>query len=62
MIGTIIYIIGILLCIKAALEILKLEGDFIKKLIFIILLVATSWIGLAVCYFIARDKIAGWVK
>lgn len=62
MIGTIIYIIGILLCIKAALEILKLEGDFIKKLIFIILLVVTSWIGLAVYYFIARDKIAGWVK
>lgn len=62
MIGTIIYIIGILLCIKAALEILKLEGDFIKKLIFIILLVATSWIGLVVYYFIARDKIAGWVK
>jgi ABC-type dipeptide/oligopeptide/nickel transport system permease component len=62
MIGTIIWLIGLILTIKAALEIGKTPGDIVKKLLFIILLLITSWIGLIVYYLFAKDKIAGWVK
>jgi membrane protein DedA with SNARE-associated domain len=62
MIGTIIWLIGLILTIKAALEIWKTSGDTVKKLLFIILLLITSWIGLIVYYLFAKDKIAGWVK
>jgi hypothetical protein len=62
MIGTIIWLIGLILTIKAALEIWKTPGDIVKKLLFIILLLITSWVGLIVYYLIAKDKIAGWVK
>lgn len=62
MIGFIIYIIGLVLCIKAVLEILALNGDMPKKLIAAILIVVTSWIGLAVYYFYARENMAQWVK
>lgn len=62
MIGTIIYIIGIVLSIMACVEIFKLQGDFIKKLIFVVLILLTSWIGLAVYYLYARTRIGEWVK
>ena len=62
MIGFIIYIIGLVLCIKAVLEILALNGNMPKKLIAAILIVITSWIGLAVYYFYARENMAQWVK
>lgn len=62
MIGFIIYIIGLVLCIKAVLEILALNGDMPKKLIAAILIVITSWVGLAVYYFYARENMAQWVK
>ena len=62
MIGFIIYIIGLVLCIKAVLEILSLNGDMAKKLIAAILIVVTSWVGLAVYYFYARENMAQWVK
>lgn len=62
MIGFIIYIIGLVLCIKAVLEILALNGDMPKKLIAAILIIITSWIGLAVYYFYARENMAQWVK
>ena len=62
MIGFIIYIIGLVLCIKAVLEILALNGDMAKKLIAAILIVVTSGVGLAVYYFYARENMAQWVK
>jgi membrane protein DedA with SNARE-associated domain len=62
MIGTIIWLIGLILTIKAALEIWNTPGDTVKKLLFIILVLLTSWVGLVVYYFFAKDKIAGWVK
>jgi hypothetical protein len=60
--GFIIWLIGLILTIKAALEIWKTSGDTVKKLLFIILLLITSWAGLIVYYFFAKDKIAEWVK
>ena len=62
MIALIIGIIGIVLCIKAIIEILSLEGDIAKKLIAAIIVFATNWIGLAVYYFFAKDKLAEWLK
>ena len=62
MIGAIIWIVGLVLAVKAALEILHLEGDTLKKVVFVVLLLLCSWIGLAVYYLFAREKMAEWVK
>jgi hypothetical protein len=62
MIAFIIWIVGLVLSIKAALEIFQLEGDLLKKVLFIVLVLCFSWIGLAVYYLFARDKMAQWVK
>ena len=62
MVGFIIWIVGLVLSIKAALEIFQLEGDLLKKVLFIVLVLCFSWIGLAVYYLYAREKMAQWVK
>ncbi len=62
MIGTIIWLIGLILTIKAALEIWKVGTDTVKKILAIVVLLITSWIGLLFYYFYAKDKIAGWLK
>lgn len=48
MIGFIIWIIGVVLTIKAAIEIWNLNVDPVKKIVVIVLLVLTSWLGIAV--------------
>lgn len=58
----IIGVIGFILTILAALEIYRLEGDMIKKVLFIVLLFITNWIGLVIYYLFARKEIANWVK
>ena len=62
MITTIIYIIGIILCIKAVLEILKMNISTGGKAISIIILLITSWIGLLVYYLYAKDHLTEWFK
>lgn len=62
MIGLIIGLIGLVLCIKAIIEILSLEGDIAKKLIAAILVFCTNWIGLAVYYFYAKERMPEWVR
>ena len=62
MIGFIIWIISLVLTIKAGMEIWKTNGDMAKKLLFIVLIIITSWLGLAFYYFYAKDKVAEWVK
>lgn len=61
MIGFIIWIIGVVLTIKAAIEIWNLNVDPVKKIVVIVLLVLTSWIGIAVYYLVAKDKLATWL-
>lgn len=46
MIGFIIWIIGVVLCVKAVLEIMKWPVDGVKKLLVAIIILLTSWIGL----------------
>lgn len=62
MIGFIIWLIGLILTVKAAIEIWKLNADATKKLLAIVLVVLTSWIGLAFYYFYGKDKMSGWLK
>ncbi|MCQ2320447.1 MAG: hypothetical protein MJZ91_03830 [Bacteroidales bacterium] len=62
MIAKIIYIVGIILCIKAVLEILKMNIGTAGKVISIIVLLLTSWIGLLVYYLFAKDKLSSWFK
>lgn len=60
--ATIIWLIGTILAIKAVLEVLKKDISTAWKLIWSLLLLVTGWIGLAVYYFYAKDKIEGWSK
>lgn len=62
MIGFIIWIIGVVLTIKAAIEIWNLNVDPVKKIVVIVLFVLTSWLGIAVYYLVAKDKLATWLK
>ena len=60
--GFIIWLIGTILGIKAVLEVFKMNISTAWKLIWSILIIATNWIGLAVYYFFAKDKIESWSK
>ena len=62
MIGLIIWIIGLVLTVKAAIEILQLDAALEKKLLAAILVVITSWLGLAVYYFYAKERMSEWLK
>ncbi len=62
MIGFVIWIIGVVLTIKAAIEIWNLNVDPVKKIVVIVLLVLTSWLGIAVYYLVAKDKLATCLK
>lgn len=57
MIGFIIWIIGVVLAIKAVLEIMNWNIDGVKKLLVAILVLITSWVGLAVYYFWGRENL-----
>lgn len=62
MLAFIIWIVGLILTIKACLEIWKLPVDGAKKLLTIIVLLLTSWVGLIIYYFFAKDKLVYWLK
>ncbi len=60
--GTIIYIAGIVLAIMAVIDILKKNISAPWKIIWIVLVFVTSWIGIAVYYLFAKNRIEGWCK
>ncbi|MBQ3175907.1 MAG: PLDc N-terminal domain-containing protein [Bacteroidales bacterium] len=60
--GTIIYIAGIVLAIMAVIDILKKNISAPWKIIWIVLVLVTSWIGIAVYYLFAKNRIEGWCK
>lgn len=61
MVGLIIWIVGLVLTLKAAIEIWQLYAPVEKRLLAIVLILLTSWIGLFFYYFYARTRIAGWL-
>ena len=62
MLGTIIWLIGVILAIKAVLEILKWNINPIVKILVAILLLATSWIGLIIYYLWGKDNLERLLK
>ena len=62
MISFIIWLIGLILCVKAVLDIWKMPMSGLAKVLAIIILLLTSWIGLAIYYFVAKDKLPEWFK
>ena len=62
MIGFIIWIIGLILAIKAVLEIMQWKVDGVKKLLVAILVLLTSWVGLIFYYFWGRDNLPQMLK
>ena len=55
--GSIIYLLGVIISIWCVLDIFKKKIGFFEKLIIAILVLATSWIGFAVYYFFVRNRI-----
>lgn len=54
MLASIIYILGIVAAIWCVLDILKKPWGLLKKIIVAILVLAFSWVGFLVYYFIIR--------
>ena len=58
MLASIIYIIGIIAAIWCVLDIFKKPKlDLLWKIVLTVAVLATSWIGLLVYYFIIRERI-----
>ena len=59
---SIIYIIGVVLSVLAVIDIAKKPISVIGKVISIILVLITSWVGLVVYYLYAKDHLTEWFK
>jgi len=55
--GTILYILGLIAAIWCVLDIFKKNIDTVLKIVIAVAVLATSWIGLAVYYFLVRERI-----
>ena len=62
MLGTIIYIAGIVLAVLAVIDILKKPISLVGKIITAAVVLLTSWLGLAVYYLYAKDHLTEWFK
>ena len=60
--STIIYLVGVVLSVIAVLDILKKPISLVGKIITAVLVLCTSWIGLAVYYLYAKDYLTDWFK
>ncbi|MBR5663576.1 MAG: hypothetical protein IKX01_02445 [Bacteroidales bacterium] len=62
MVATIIYVVGVILGVLAVLEILSQPINVLTKILISILVVITSWIGIAVYYLLLRGNLTKWFK
>lgn len=62
MISCIIYIAGVVLAIMAVLDIIKKPISLVGKIITAVIVLGTSWLGLAVYYLYAKDHLTDWFK
>lgn len=60
--GTIVYIVGLVLAVLAVLDILKKPISMGGKIISSVLVLITSWIGLLVYYLYAKNHLTEWFK
>lgn len=62
MVGTIIWLIGVVLAIWCVLDIFKHNISSAGKIITSIIVLLTSWVGIAVYYIYGRDHLEEWFK
>ncbi|MBO4557913.1 MAG: PLDc N-terminal domain-containing protein [Bacteroidales bacterium] len=62
MLTKIVYFVGLVLAILAVIDISKKPIKFIWKIVWSVLVLAFSWIGLVFYYLIGKDNIAKWCK
>ena len=60
--ATLIYIVGIVLAVLAVLDIFKKPISPVGKIISAVLVLLTSWIGVAVYFLYAKDHLVEWFK
>ena len=61
MVGFVIWIVGLVLTIRAALEIWRIHAPAERRLRAIILVVVTSWVGLLFYYFYGKSRMPQWL-
>lgn len=57
-----LYVIGVVLSVLAVIDILKKPISVAGKIITAVVVLLTSWVGLAVYYFYAKDHLTEWFK
>ncbi len=62
MIGWIIWLVGMILTLQAVYEIWLLDVSVVKRIIAIILVFVTSWVGLLFYYLFARSRMQSWLS
>lgn len=62
MIGFILFVVGVALGVKAILEIFDMNISFAGKIICTVLILLTSWLGLAIYYLYAKHHLTEWFK
>ncbi len=60
--GTILYIVGVVLSVLAVIDIIKKPISLVGKIICCAVVLLTSWIGLLVYYLYAKDHLTEWFK
>ena len=60
--GKIIYLVGLVLSILAVIDIIKKPISLVGKIICCVIVLLTSWIGLAVYFLWAKNHITEWFK
>ena len=60
--GKTIYIAGIVLSVLAVLDIIKKPISLVGKIISIVVVLLTSWVGLLVYFLWAKDHLTEWFK
>jgi len=62
MVAGIVYVIGVILGVKAVIEILNEPINPVGKIITITLVLLTSWVGIAVYYLLLRGNLYKWFR
>ena len=60
--GTILYIVGVVLSVLAVIDIIKKPISLVGKIICCVAVLLTSWIGLLVYYLYAKNHLTEWFK
>ena len=60
--ATIIYLAGLVLAILAVVDIFKKPISVVGKIITAVIVLVTSWLGLAVYFLYAKNHLTEWFK